>query len=349
MNVTELMAQVRLEMTGNLQKDMQHLADVAEDVRREPNAEELLEAVAKFAFECMPAEAREQMQEMMMIGDKPMDQAFRAASTLIKEEKLEEAETILKAISDKIEKYYENGDVKYFSFRNPFEYHMYRHFYPDDTVFERAPYDFMQYLIAYGYVLIDNHKMQEAHAVLERAIKFNPISADAYFELAEYCKIGNNMPELLQICRDTLRYCTTADRIARALANVGFYCYMTNDFQSAAVFYFESIRFRPSKAVEYELQDVVRRMNTFGMKFTPPTHGQTIDAYEKYALTKQPNDELVNLALMMANSAHDQQRKDLEGLFLRTAYDLTNNEEIKAQMDALAEKIEAEKNNAEKG
>ena len=90
-----------------IQKDMQHLADVAEDVRREPNAEELLEAVAKFAFECMPADAREQMREMMMIGDKPMDQAFRAASTLIKAEKLEEAETILKAISDKIEKYYE--------------------------------------------------------------------------------------------------------------------------------------------------------------------------------------------------------------------------------------------------
>lgn len=342
MNVTELMAQVRSEMTGDLKKDMQHLSDIADDLRKEPNADELVAAVAEYAFELMPEGTREKMQDMTFVGDRRMDQAFAAALKLVNAKQYADAEIILAAISDKIAAYYEGDDVKYFSFRNPFEYHMYRQFYPVDKVFERAPFDFAQYLELYGYVLLENGKTRAAEPVLDRAVKFNPVSADVRFERAELYKFTDNMPKLLDECRETLMVCTTPDRIARALTNTGFYCYKMNDFFNAAVFYFESIRFRPSKAVEFELQDVVKRMNSYGQKFTPPTNGQIIDAYEKYALTKQPSTELVNLALTLAQSAHDQQRKELEGLFLRTAYDLTNDAKMKEQLDALAAEVQAE-------
>lgn len=342
MNVTELMAQVRTEMTGDLKRDMQHLSNVADDLRKEPNADELAAAVAEYAFSLMPENARTQMKEMTFVGDRRMDQAYAAASKLVKAQKMQEAETILRAISSKIEKYYENGKLKFFSFRNPFEYHVYREFYPDDKEFERAPFDFASYLELYGYVLIEQNKYREARAALDRAVKFNPVTADIRFERAELFKLTDDMPMLLDECREMLRVCTTPGRIARTLSNMGFYCYKTNDFFNAAVFYFESIRFEPSKAVEFELQDVVKRMNTFGQKFTPPTKGQILDAYEKYALTQQPSTQLVNLALTLAQSAHDMQRKELEGLFLRTAYDLTNDAKMKEQLDALAAEIQAE-------
>lgn len=343
MNVTELMAQVRTEMTGDLKRDMQHLSDVADDLRKEPNADELVAAVAEYAFSLMPDEARSQMKDMTFVGDRRMDQAFAAALKLVEAKKMQEAETILRAISAKIEKYYEGDSPKFFSFRNPFEYHMYRQFFPDDKVFERAPFDFAQYLELYGYVLIEANKLRDAELALDRSVRFNPVSADMRFERAELFKLTDNMPKLLDECRETLRFCTTPGCIARTLANMGFYCYKTNDFFNAAVFYFESIRFEPSRAVEFELQDVVKRMNSFGQKFAPPTNGQVLDAYEKYALTKQPSNELVNLALTLAQNAHDMQRKDLEGLFLRTAYDLTNDAKMKEQLDALAAEVEAEK------
>ena len=343
MNVTELMAQIRSEMTGDLKKDMQHLSDIADDLRREPNAEELLAAVSDYAFKLMPDQTRDQLREMTFVGDRRMDQAFEAALKLVDAQKYTEAETILRAISAKIEKYFENQDPKFFSFRNPFEYHMYRQFYPDDTVFERAPFDFAHYLQLYGYVLIEANKYREAELVLDRSVKFNPVSADMRFERAELFKLTDNMPKLIEECRETLRLCTTPDRIARTLANTGFYCYKTNDFFSAAVFYFESIRFQPNKGVEFELQDVVKRMNSFGQKFAPPTNGQILDAYEKYALTKQPSTELVNLALTLAQSAHDMQEKELEGVFLRTAYDLTNDAKMKEQLDELAAEVQQDK------
>ena len=344
MNVTELMAQLRTEMTGDLEKDIAHLQAVAEDLRSEENADELTAAVAEYAFELMPPELRGKMEDMTLVNGKRMDMAFGEALKMVNEGRYNGAAAILKAISDKIAQYFEGDNPKYFSFRNPFEYHMYRYYYPNDTNFDRAPFDFAHYLALYGFVLLENREARAAEQVLERAIRFNPVSADVRFELTELCKFAHNQRKLLSVNIETLRCCTTPDRIARVLANMGYYCYNEQVFYSAAVFYFESIRFAPSKAVEFELQDVLRRMKTFGQKFAPPTHGQTIDVYEKYGLQPPPNNDLVNLAVALAKSAQEQRRTDLEALFNRVAYDLTNDPHFREEMERLANEKRAESN-----
>ena len=336
MTVQELMAQLRTEMTGDIEKDIAHLQAVAEDLRSEENADELIAAVADYAFEQMPPELRERMQDRTFVGEKRMDMAFKDALRMVNEGRMNGAEAILKEISEKIEKYFEGDSPRYYSFRNPFEYHMYRYYFPNDTDFDRAPFDFAHYLALYGFVLLEQKKAREAEAALDRAVRFNPVSADVRFELAEICKFAGNQKKLLSVNLDTLRYCTSADRIARALANMGYYCYFAQDYYSAAVFYFESIRFAPSKAVEYELQDVLHRMKTFGQKFAPPTHGQTIDVYEKYHIQPPPNNDLVNLAVTLAHSAQEHRRTDLEALFNRVAFDLTNDPHFREEMERIA-------------
>lgn len=346
MNVTELMAQLRANTTGELRVDLAHLQAVAEDLRKEPNADELTAAVAEYAFSLMPDSVREEMESRTMIDGKRMDLVYRDALNLVNQGKIAEAEKILAALSDKIAQYFEDDSPRYFSFRNPFEYHMYRHFYPDDKNFDRAPFDFASYLGLYGFVLLEEKKPEAADAVLERAAKFDPVSADARFEMAELCKYTHNFPKLLRVNQETLRLCTTADRTARVLANMGFYCYAIQDFYSAAVFYFESLRFAPSTPVDMELQDVLRRMKTFGQKFAPPTHGQTIDVYEKYGMKQPPNDDLVNLAVALIGQAQKYQNTELEAFFNRVAFDLTNDAHFREEMERIAgeKRAELEKN-----
>lgn len=342
MNVNELMEQIRAGMTGDVKQDMQYLQEVAVDIRTEPNAAELGKAVAEYAFSIMPADARAEMENQTFVGGKRMDAAYSDALKLLDENKDTEAAAILAEISDKIEKYFENAEPKYFCFRNPMEYHMYRMLYPDDTEFDRAPFDFSSYLALYGYVLLNEKKIVDARKVLLRAVKFNPVSADSRFELAELCKFANDQEGLLRVNQETLPLCLTADRTARVLANMGFYCYVAQDLYSAAVFYFESLRFAPSQPVEYELQDVLHRMKTFGQKFAPPTHGETIDVYEKYSLTPPPNAQLVNLAVTMIQQAKAYQRTDLEAFFNRVAFDLTNDAHFKEEMERIAAEKRAE-------
>ena len=223
MTANELIAQLRSELTGDLQKDIAHLQAVADDLRGEENADELTAAVADLAFGIMPADVREKMEDMTFVSGKRMDMAFGEALKMVNEGRMNGAAAILKGISEKIEKYYEGENPKYFSFRNPFEYHVYRYYFPNDTNFDRAPFDFAHYLALYGFVLLEIGEARAAEQVLERAIRFNPVSADVRFELAELCKFGNNPKKLLSVNIETLRYCTSADRIARTLANMGYY------------------------------------------------------------------------------------------------------------------------------
>ena len=343
MTVNELMKQIDSKLTGDVVKDIAYLHELSLELRREENAGELIEAVAKKAFEIMPEDQRAVFEEQTFVNGKRMDQVYAQALKLVNEGKLQEAESILSDIADKIAEHYENAQPRLFSFRNPFEYHMYRYFYPNDKEFDRAPFDFANYLQLYGFVLLDNKKLDEAEAVLERAVRFNPVSADVRFELAELYKLRRDRQKLLAVNQDTLRFCTTADRIGRVLANMGFYCYYIGDFYEAAVFYFESLRFENSKPVELELQDVMHHMKTYGQKFTPPTEGQTLDVYRKYGLMPPPNSDLVNLAVTLANSAQEYGKPELEGLFTRVAFDLTNDPQFRERMEMIERKIQAAK------
>lgn len=336
MTADELMTRVRAKMTGDLKTDMSYLRDVAYDLQNEENAEELLQAVANYAYEIMPQKDREYMEELTFSGGKRMDMRFGDALRCVRENKMSEAEEILAGLSDKIAKHYENGEKKWFCFRNPFEYHTYRFYYPDDRDFDRAPFDFSHYLTLYGYVLFENHKTAEAIEAIERGIRFNPVAAEPRFELAEIYKFTSDSPRLIDQIRQTLPICVTPDRVARTLANMGFYCCTINELRDAAVFYFESLRFQSSRAVEADLQDVMRRMKLIGQKFTPPTRGQRVDAYDRYGLSQPPNSDLVNLAVTLARSAREYGRPELEAHFYRAAYDLTGDEGFKERMEAAA-------------
>ena len=343
MNVNQLMARIHTEMTGDKEKDIRHLQDIATDLRREENAVELLEALTEYAFNMMPDSAKEQMIEKTFVDGKRMDQVFGEALELVNAGNTAEAEKKLAALSDKIAEQYEDKDPKWVSFRNPFEYHTYRMLHPEDTVFERAPFDFAHYLALYSYVLLEQKHVPAADKAIRRAIKFNPVSADIRFELAEICKFAHNQEQLLRVNQETLPLCTNAAAYARVLANMGFYCYVAQEFTDAATFYFESLRFEKSEPVEFELQDVLRRMKTFGIKFTPPTRGRTIDTYDKYGLIQPPNSNLVNLALTLADSARDHGRLDLESHFLHTAYTMTNNADIYARLERVADEMQAQR------
>lgn len=340
MTVNELMERVRQEMTGDAKADLKRISEIAQEYKKEENAGELMEALAQFAVEMLPEDTRRQMEESTFVRGVRMDRAFSNALQMIRESKTAEAEALLSEIASKIQTHFAEGGKKWFSFRNPFEYHMYRLFYPEDTQFDRAPFDFANYLQTYAYVLLNNGRGLAALQMLDRAIAFNPVSVDPRFEQAEIYKLMRMPAKLLEVTRETARLGTAPQVFARTAANMGYYCMLMEQLQDAAVFYFDSLRFVSAPANESELQDTIHRMQLSGTLFAPPSKGQILDVYEKYNVQQPPNSDLVNLALTLAGSAHQHARFELEGLFLRTAYDMTNSDEIREKIEQLEKAIE---------
>ena len=188
-------------------------------------------------------------------------------------------------------------------------------------------------------MLVNNGDIPAALDAIHRAEKFNPVGIECLFEHAEICKLARDPQGVLTLSRRAMQIATSADRMARTCANLGWYCTEIGEFYAAAVFYFDSIRFGASKAIEMELQDVMRRMKELGIRFAPPSDAVRADIYNKYAVIVPPNSDLVNLALTLAKQASDYDRPELEGLFYRVAYDMTNNAEFKAELDRIDAEI----------
>ena len=62
-NVTELIAKTRTELSGDPQRDLQYLMDLAKQYRREENAAEITAALAELGFSLMPKDAQEHMRK----------------------------------------------------------------------------------------------------------------------------------------------------------------------------------------------------------------------------------------------------------------------------------------------
>ena len=204
MNVNQLMARIHTEMTGDKEKDIRHLQDIATDLRREENAVELLEALTEYAFNMMPDSAKEQMIEKTFVDGKRMDQIFGEALELVNAGNTAEAEKKLAALSDKIAEQYEDKDPKWVSFRNPFEYHTYRMLHPEDKE------------LAQSLSGIDTNSSFDKLSKMEEKITRKEAEAAAFSEI-----LGNGKPEEVATFEELERNAKVDSELERLMAEMG--------------------------------------------------------------------------------------------------------------------------------
>lgn len=339
MTVKEVTSLCRDGLTGDVQADLAFLEKQMRRLAGEKNADELLAAINEIALEQLPEEERSYFLETTCINGKRLDIIYRDALALVQEKNYTDALIPLRAIKKKIEQCFTKECGKtYYSFRNQFEYHTFLQLYGADQKFDRAPFDFAQYLLTYGFVLIELKRTDEALEALELAVQFNPVNCDVRFELAELFKITDQMPKLLSVIRDTLKFASSTYALARAYANLGYYCTEKRDFDGAAHFYYESLVYNNNPAIKAELEFLeTKRMQ----KVEIPTHKQVLATFEKYEIPNGPSDELITLAVTLAGDAIALKKLRLGYYFYTIALDLTRDPQIRQRLENLKAEIEA--------
>lgn len=213
--------------------------------------------------------------------------------------------------------------------------------YKPNKKYERTPFDFCQYFSSYGYLLVEQHKPQEAVDKLEKAIRYNPVNVEPRFELAEAFKLMHEPQQLFACVRDTLEISTTPYHIARCYTNLGYYCIEIKDYDSAVCFYYESLIYAQNEAVNGELQHI--RAIT-GKQVVPPTREEVLSAFEKYKIRNGPNPEVVNIAYSLGSYCMEHNAPPQETLFyMQIVYNLTNSNEVKEIIEKLNAQLAAQR------
>ncbi len=335
---------LRGQLTGDLLKDMQFLEQKAAEYAKQENGDEIANAIANFAMTLMPQGHLDFMKQKIFIGERRMDAVYAEANALMQKRQFDKALVLTGQIYDKIRtEYVETDEARMFSFRNLLESNLYYIMYHPSKRLDKAPFDLVRYLMAHAFNLVEMRRPSEAIEVLEEAIRFNPVSPDPRFELAEIYKLMHEHDKLLTVIRETLPVCATPYALSRCYANLGYYCVDIKDYEKAICFYFESLVFTHTPAIRAELMHVAQLM---GQKIRPPKREEVVAAFASLNIPLGPDPNVLTVAAALGEQAMEKEEWENACFYLRVFADLTNDEEAKRHFAECQEKAKAQKGEA---
>lgn len=329
MTVNEILDGIRSKLTGNTDEDIKFLEAEAEVYKNSENVDggAVIDGITKIIYEIMPEDKKEAVRSQIYVGDKRFDEAYREASMLSHDGKINESIEITQQLYDKVmTTFRETEEAKYMCFRNPLEHQLYLSIYAVNKKLLRSPFDLSKFLLLHAYNLVELKKPAEAVEVLNDAIRFNPVNPEPYFELAECYKVLCEPTKLLNTTKETLTIVTTPYGLSRCYANLGFYCIDKKDYDSAVCFYYESLIYGPHPGVQAELTHIA---SITRKKIVPPIRTEVAAAFEKYNLKPGADPDVIALASALAKDAMSKENMEDDARFyLLVVYGLTRNPEV---------------------
>ncbi len=336
-----IVASVRSRLTGDLTKDMVMIeAEVSRYAQQEDGAA-IAKELTDLAMSLMPQQHLDFMKQKLYIGERRLDAVYGEAAALMQQRQYDKAIVLTTQIYDKIRtEFMETEDARIFSFRNLLESNLYYVMYHPTKRLEKAPFDFVRFLMAHAFNLVEMRRPSEAIPVLEEAIRFNPVCPDPRFELAEIYKLMHEHEKLLTVIRETLPVCASPHAIARCYANLGYYCVDVKEFEKAICFYFESLIYSHTQTVRMELTHVAQMM---GKKIHPPKREEVLQAFASLEIPNGPSQNVLGVAAALGEQAMEKEEWENACFYLRVFADLTNDEEAKKLFADCQEKAKAQK------
>lgn len=333
MSTQEILQEIRDGLTGENGVDMVYLEGQIEKYKDHENVAEIENGIAEMAYEMLPDEKKEEMARMMYIDGKRLDVIMNDAIKLIDQGKAEEAFKLTEALYTKIKiSYRETEEKMYLSLRNPLEHQLYLYFYQPSKRLERPPFDLSRMVMLHGYSLLEANRPEEAVAVLEDAIRYNPLNTDAYFEMAECYKYMQQTDNLLGCVKETLAIATSPEEISRCYCNLGFYCVEIEDYDSAVCFYYEAMIYTNNPMITSELAHIQKQTQK---KLSPPSRKLVNETFEKYGIKPGANDEVLNVVAALGKASVEEGNKTHARIYFRILYSLTNDPDVKKTLDEL--------------
>ena len=137
---------------------------------------------------------------------------------------------------------------EYRHFDNDFELALYVRLYRPTKELRKLPQDRATLYSLYGAVLIELRDANRAEEALREALRVNPVSTYAMFELGEVMKLTGRKRECRELTLRALQVAYTADALARAYRNVGYLAIEDADYDLAVACYCMSLGIDPDTA-----------------------------------------------------------------------------------------------------
>jgi tetratricopeptide (TPR) repeat protein len=241
----DVIAGVKRALTGDFSHDGALIASVAQSCAGNPQAKEIRRELGRMLAAIAPDDVKAKFGKITDDYESGFEPGLAEAKARIRAGKIVEARVLLEDLIRRYGSgtglYLDDSVSEYRHFANDFEVALYAHLYPSTKHLRKLPQDRATLYADYGAVLLELRETDGAEAALREALRVNPVSTDAMFELGEIMKLTGRKREFRELTRRALVVAYSLAMLARAYRNLGYLAVEDEDFDLAVACYCMSL------------------------------------------------------------------------------------------------------------
>ena len=232
---------------------------------------------------------------------------------------------------------FENDDVsEYYCFEEPMQEILYHHLNHPKKELRRAEMDFMALYYFYGSVLIELGSALEARASLEKARRWNPVSATVAFEYGETFKMTGDFEEFAKVTREIHPYIYKKRDLARFYRNLGFYYIEKEEYATATCCFLYSGGYEPNPMIAAELKYIEEKT---GERYKP-TVEEVRECFLANDIPPLASEEVLKIAFSYGNHFHEEGNMEATQYFWGIFSEFIPNEMVEKVLEEIEKKKE---------
>ena len=226
------------------------------------NSTEIVKEISRMIWECLTPEEQEEFVRIIE-EENPIKEILIEAEFYIQNNDYETALEKLDAFMKNSSNFYENDENnEYHSFPNPLEELIFNEFIGCKKELRYIPEDqpLEVLFFAYGFLLRNASRLDEAENALKEALRINPVSSRTILELCDIYKMRTpTFNKFYFYNMDALKYSYSGDDLARAYNNLGFFYYEENNAELSLACYKYSLKYENNPFTKSKIEYLERK------------------------------------------------------------------------------------------
>ena len=255
----EIMDEIFLQLNGDAKHDIESLMSAAEKYKDHEYGKEITRAIGRKIYDVLPAERREELDVIMQSHGDASENVLNETMLAIQKGDMSKALSIIEPYALKLKECHQKGictedaESVYYDFDSIVQYIFAAETIDTDKEIRPAIEPFAQTFGLYAAILYEVGRHEDAIEWLKRAIRWNPMAPQYYFELADNYKVLGDMQAARKVCDEVFDCITNAGELARWYRDRGFISIETGNYELAAAEFRYSTLFEPSANAMAEL------------------------------------------------------------------------------------------------
>lgn len=325
----EIMRQITADLTGDPDKDLPYLKAQMEMYKDHELGTEIVRACGRLIFEALPKDTKKELNQSFSNYMTGIDSTLEEVKFNIYKNDPGKALNLMEGLMEKVEALpmFRDDEVStYFTFEEPFEEILYTITRKPEKTVRQASIPFAEIYFLYGNILFEVGRYEDARAALEKAMRWNPMSARIAFEHAETYKIIGDIDKTEQLTKEIFKIAFKPALLARCYRNLGYIFIEKQKLREAIACYYLSLQYEPdSKQAQSELYYINQQ---YGVDIDPPTMQGMKDTAKAAQFPLGPDEDILGIAYTLGKQCLDEKKYDLAEYLLQILYDLTDDPDI---------------------